>query len=191
MMRSLLRRMIDRMEKRLGAPADEARYMLEHSPGSFLAFSTVQTWTNRHKAVPVEVYYTAKIAAYREEDCGTCLQIAVNLALQAGVSRELVRNLAYGREELLSAELRDVYRFAEKQANRTDDDPLRERMRERYGDEGLIELALAIASALMFPAFKRTLGYAKSCALGFAGLPATEAPEKRDYFSDSLSNSAR
>ena len=165
MIRSLLHRMIDRTEKRLGAPADEARYMLDHSPGSFLAFSTVQTWVHRHKAVPVEVYFTAKIAAYHEEDCGTCLQIAVNLALQSGVDRQLVRNLAQGREELLPSELRDVYRFAAKQANRIDDEELRQRMIARYGDEGLIELALAIASARMFPAFKRTVGYAKSCSL--------------------------
>jgi hypothetical protein len=165
MIRAFLRRMIARTEKQLGVPLDESHYMLEHSPGATLAFSTVQIWANRHKAVPVDAYYVAKIAAYLEEDCGSCLQIAVNLALKSGVSRELVRNAAQGREDLLSAELRDVYRFAAKQANRIDSDELRDRIRARYGDEGLIELAMAIASARMFPAFKRTIGFAKSCSL--------------------------
>lgn len=165
MIRTILRRMIDRVEQRLGVPVDEARYMVDHSLGSFLAFSTVQTWTDRHKALGAEAYYVAKIAAYREEDCGTCLQIAVNLALKAGVSREIVGYAAQGREELLPPKLRELYRFAQKQANRVDDDDLREKLRARYGDEALIELALAIASARMFPAFKRTLGFAKSCAM--------------------------
>ena len=58
-----------------------------------------------------------------------------------------------------------AFRFGAMQANRQDDDVLRERLRARYGDEGLIELGMGIASARMFPAFKRTLGFAKSCAM--------------------------
>ena len=165
MIRTILRKMIRSSEKKLGVPLDEGRYMLEHSPGATLAFSTVQIWADRHKSLPAEAYYVAKIGAYLEEDCGTCLQIAVNVALKSGVNRELVRNAAQGREELLSPELRDVYRFAQRQANRQDDDAARDRLRARYGDEGLIELALAIGSARLFPAVKRTLGFAKSCSL--------------------------
>jgi hypothetical protein len=37
-------------------------------------------------------------------------------------------------------------------------------MRLRYGDEGLVELALAIASCRTFPVTKRVLGYAVSCS---------------------------
>jgi alkylhydroperoxidase family enzyme len=165
MIRQLLRRMIERTEDRLGVPLEESRYLLEHSPGAFLAFSTVQTWSDRHKALPAAAYYVAKLAAYREEDCGTCLQVAVNLAKKSGVDLELVRAAAQGRGELLPRELREVFRFAQKQANRIDDDELRERLRARWGDEALIELGLAVAGARMFPAFKRTLGYARSCAL--------------------------
>ena len=41
---------------------------------------------------------------------------------------------------------------------------LRERIRQRYGDEGLIELALAIAACRTFPVTKRVLGFAVSCS---------------------------
>jgi alkylhydroperoxidase family enzyme len=165
MIRTILRKVLRRSEERLGVPMEEGHYMLEHAPGAMLAFSTVQAWTDRHRALPAEAYYVAKIAAYREEDCGTCLQIAVNLARHAGVDRDLVRIAAQGRDELLSPELRELYRFAQQQANRQDDDEIREHLRTRYGDEALVELALAIASSRMFPALKRTLGYAKSCSL--------------------------
>ena len=62
--------------------------------------------------------------------------------------------------------LADVYRFTEAVVEKTGaEDELRERLRGRYGDEGLIELAMAIAGARVFPITKRALGYAKSCAL--------------------------
>ena len=37
-------------------------------------------------------------------------------------------------------------------------------LRQRYGDQGLIELALAIASSRTFPVTKRVLGFAVSCS---------------------------
>jgi hypothetical protein len=45
-----------------------------------------------------------------------------------------------------------------------EEDSLRECIRQRYGDEGLIEMALAIASCRAFPVTKRALGYAVSCS---------------------------
>jgi hypothetical protein len=42
---------------------------------------------------------------------------------------------------------------------------LRERIRARHGDEGLVELALAIAAARVIPTTKRALGYATSCSV--------------------------
>jgi hypothetical protein len=41
---------------------------------------------------------------------------------------------------------------------------LREQLQNRYGDAGLVELALAISSSQVYPITKRALGYATSCA---------------------------
>jgi hypothetical protein len=66
----------------------------------------------------------------------------------------------------LTPELADVYRFTSAVVELTgEEEPLRQRIRERYGEEGLVELALGIAAARMFPVTKRALGYATSCAL--------------------------
>ena len=60
--------------------------------------------------------------------------------------------------------LADVYRFAEAVTQRGENlGELRERARARYGDEGLIELALAIGFSTVFPVVKRALGYPVSC----------------------------
>jgi hypothetical protein len=164
MIRWILNRQIDKMERQLGVPVDETRYMLEYSVEALIACSGLKKISEFHGTLPNDVYYTAKIAAYRQADCGSCLQISVNLAAKSGVSPELIRDLAAGRTRALPEGLRDVYTFAEEQANRIDNPELRERLRERYGDSGLIALGVAIMSAQTFPTLKRALGYALSCS---------------------------
>jgi hypothetical protein len=61
--------------------------------------------------------------------------------------------------------LADVYHFAESVVSGGEDETLRERVRQHYGDEALIELGLGMAVARTFPLVKRTIGYAKSCSL--------------------------
>ncbi|MBT9331763.1 hypothetical protein [Paracidobacterium acidisoli] len=164
MMNWLVRRRLDKAEKFLGVPIDETRFIAKHSMKALRAYSGLQGISRFHGPLEAEVYYTAKIAAYRQEDCGSCLQITVNFAKRDGVRTELIRDLLAGRLQALPELLRDVYRFAAEQANRIDNAELRETMRERYGDEGLITLALAITSAGTFPTLKRALGYATSCS---------------------------
>jgi hypothetical protein len=71
-----------------------------------------------------------------------------------------------GNTEELPPELVDVFRFASSVVTAAgDEDELREVLRKRYGERGLIELAYAIASSQIPPLVKRSLGYAKSCSL--------------------------
>lgn len=164
MIRWLLNRQLDRAEKELGVPVDEARYIAQHSVKALLTYGSLAKISEYRGPLAPEVYYAAKIAAHREQDCGTCLQISVNQALRDGVPKGLILNLVNGEIAALSRDLREVYRFATEQANRIDNPELRERLRERYGDQGLITLAFAITSAATFPTVKRVLGYAVSCS---------------------------
>ncbi|MCP5117731.1 MAG: hypothetical protein GY953_43470 [bacterium] len=108
----------------------------------------------------------ASIVASRDEDCGTCVQMGVNAAKKSGVSRELLGAVLARRPEDLPTNLADIYRFAEGVVQTTPEaDVYRERVRSAYGEVVLVELALAMASARVFPVTKRALGYAKSCAL--------------------------
>jgi alkylhydroperoxidase family enzyme len=117
------------------------------------------------RVMPPGPIYVARIVAVRDEDCGTCVQIAVNQATKAGVSAQVLRSVLDGKLDDLPEELRDAYRFAEAVVTRNgEEDALRERIRLRYGDEGLIEMALAIASCRTFPTVKRALGYAVHCS---------------------------
>ena len=164
MINMLINKKLDSVEKELGVPVDEARYMAEHNLRAFYAFSKVQDFANLRRVLPAEMYYMAKIAAYRQEDCGSCLQIAVNQARKAGLAPAAIQAAVDRNLGALSPDARIIFRFAESQVNREDDPDARAQIIQRFGHDGLIELALALTSARMFPTMKRVLGYAVSCS---------------------------
>lgn len=166
MIRWLLRRQLAREEQKLGESIDYLRHILDVSVSAFLRFASIMPLANSRKTLPPEAWFVAQIVALQKEDCGTCLQIGINLARQSGVSTVLLRTVLDGKIAELPADLADVYRFAQAIVSTThDESELREKLRERYGDRGLIELAYAIASSRVPPTVKRTLGYAQSCRL--------------------------
>ncbi len=165
MLRRLILGRITAAEKTLGAPLDYCRFMARTSLRAFFKFGKFLAVDEYRRVLPAGPCYVARIVALRHDDCGTCVQIAVNQAKKAGVSGEVLRAVLDGRLDDLSEELRDAYRFAEAVVkNSGEEGPFRERIRQRYGDEGLIEMALAIASCRTFPVTKRALGYAVSCS---------------------------
>ncbi len=165
MLRALIESRISSAEHRLGVPADYLRHVLKTSLRAFLKFTKIMPLAEYRRVLPVEPYHVARIVATQEEDCGTCLQIEVNLAKRDKVKPAVIRACMNGRPDDLPEQLADVYRFAQGVVRHSgDDDIYRERIREAYGDEGLVELAMAIAVCRVFPATKRALGFAQSCS---------------------------
>jgi hypothetical protein len=166
MLRWLIRRKLDSEEKKLGESVDYLRHIVDVSPAAFLRFASILPLANSRKTLPKEPWFVAQLVALQHEDCGTCLQIGVNLARQAGVESSLIRAVLEGDGHQLPNDLADVARFTKSILTASDDDDaLRQSLRERYGERGLIEIAYAIAGSRIPPTVKRTLGYAKSCSL--------------------------
>lgn len=165
MLRWLLRRKLDAEEERLGESMDYLRHVVDVSPIAFLRFASIMPFASSRKALPAGAWYTAQLVAIQHEDCGPCLQITINLAQQHAVEPELIQAVLDGRTADLSQELADVYAFAESVVSANDDGGLRSRIKDLYGERGVIELAFAIASARVPPTVKRALGYAKSCSI--------------------------
>ncbi len=163
MLRSILRRSLDNAEARLGAPVDYLRYVAEHDPGAAIKFGLLQPATGHRKVLPPEVYHAARIAATQEADCGTCVQIEVNAARASGVSAPSIRAVLAG--EPLTAPEADAVAFARMTAGREDPAEPRQRLLDRFGDRGVVELALAVTTAQAYPTMKRALGFATACAL--------------------------
>lgn len=165
MLRWFIRRKLAAEEKRLGESMDYLRHVVDTSPAAFLRFASIMPLANSRKVLPKDAWFVAQIVTVQQEDCGPCLQITVNLAQQDGVDQKLIGTVLDGNCDALSNEMSDVYRFASSVAAGSDGgDELRETLRARYGDRGLIELSFAIASGRIPPTVKRALGYAKSCS---------------------------
>ncbi len=165
MLRALISRRLDAEERRAGVPLEYVRFILRTSLRSFASYALFIPMSRHRRHLPREPYHTARIAVTQADDCGSCLQIIVNLARQDGLDRALIQALLAGRPEALPGDLADVHRFTTAVVRATyDEAELRERLRARYGEQGLVELALAIAAARVFPTAKRALGYAVSCS---------------------------
>jgi len=115
--------------------------VVDVSPAAFLRFCSILPLANSRKVLPKDVWFVAQIVALQHEDCGTCLQIGVNLARQARVDPALLRAALDGNCDDMPQEMVDVWRFTKSVVTATDDDSLRETIRGRYGDRGLIELS--------------------------------------------------
>ncbi|OZC03764.1 carboxymuconolactone decarboxylase family protein [Rubricoccus marinus] len=162
MLRPFLRRALSRTEASLGVPVDYLRYVADHDPAALLKFGLLQPATAHRKVLPPEVYHAARIAATQAADCGTCVQVEVNAARASGVAPEAIRAVLAG--EPLSVPEADAVSFARMTAGGEDPTEPRQRLRERFGDRGVVELALAVATAQAYPTIKRALGFATACS---------------------------
>jgi alkylhydroperoxidase family enzyme len=165
MIRRLIERRISAAERALGVPADYLRHILRVSLRAFLKFIKVMPLSEYRRKLSAEPYHVARLVAARHEDCGTCVQIEVNLARRDGVSAAVLGAALASKPDELPSGVADAYRFAEEVVKASGEEgPYRENIRRHYGEEGLVELAMAIAVCRVFPTTKRALGYAQSCS---------------------------
>jgi alkylhydroperoxidase family enzyme len=167
MLRNLILKRLDAEERKLGGVSiDYLRHIARTSLPSFFKFALFTPLASHRRCLPPDAYHVARLVATQHEDCGTCVQIEVNLARRAGVSTDVLRATVRQQPEELPGALADTYRFAQAVVEAEGAEiEWRERVREHYGEESLVEMALAIAAARVFPTTKRALGYATSCAL--------------------------
>ncbi len=139
--------------------------MLEHAPEALEVFNGFTPMAGHRLHAPLEVYFAAKLTAYRYADCGPCLQLAIRFAQEAGVSNKLIETLVFDRGEL-SELLALTQTFTHAcLANSSNCETLRTELSWEIGPAAMIELALVIAAAQVFPVVKRATGHYKSCSL--------------------------
>lgn len=159
------RREIDEFETRYQYDCTYMRELLELSPQGYAKFDNFIPLASHREALDPVLYWVAKLAAMQAEDCGACLQLNVRMALENGVSKQVIESVLKGGNDL-PEDLRDVYEFALGVAGRTPAiNGLKERIQARFGKRELLEMGLCIAAAKVFPTIKRALGYTESCQL--------------------------
>jgi alkylhydroperoxidase family enzyme len=162
----LVRRKIRSAEKKLGESMDYMREMYADAPNAFWQFVKVAKASAHRDKLPAAPFHVARVVAVRYQDCGPCVQTVVKLAKEDGVEPAVLKAALFGKVEDLPESLRDVYHFAAAVVKRTGEENLyRERLLKVFGNEAMIELAMAVALCQTFPILKRGMGYAKSCSV--------------------------
>ena len=156
---------LNQFEDRYKYDCSYMREMLQVSPEAFQAFEGFMPMGRFQKSAPVDVLFVAKLTTMKTEDCGACTQLNIRMAVEAGVSKDILKSVMNNGQGL-SDELKDIYYFSISVAtNRPMPDGLHEKLESRYSKEVLVELGLAIAATKVYPTIKRALGHAKSCSL--------------------------
>ncbi|HEY1427735.1 MAG TPA: hypothetical protein VGF50_13775, partial [Caulobacteraceae bacterium] len=113
-----------------------------------------------------EALAAAGIVATLREDCGPCTQIGVDIAERRGVPGAVLRAILAGDERAMGDSAALAWRFAQASLDRdmARADPLRDEIVRRWGQRGLVAIALTITTARMYPTLKYALGHGKTCS---------------------------
>ncbi len=166
MIAAIVERRFKAAERQLGASVDYLRDMFRASRGAVVKIALFLPLAAHRKAAPADLCHAARLVAVLAEDCGPCAQIVVNQARKDGMDRGAIRALLAGRPDRLPESLRQAHDFAQAVLARdAGAAALRQALAERYGDAAVVDLALAIATARVFPTVKWAMGHGVSCAL--------------------------
>ncbi len=162
MIRYLLHKFVSRFERRYHYDATYLHELADISPGAFRRFASVQLKLQSKTDAPRDALQAAAIGGALVEDCGPCVQIASDRAVEAGMSGETIKALLSGEPAGADAQLGFDYARALLNGSENLDD-LRGAIETRWGKRGLIALSFMAMAARNFPVLKRALGHAKTC----------------------------
>ena len=164
MFKKLLSAQINAFEKHYDYDMGYAHRMLRASRGAFVRFALFSRCAQVREQVPAAPWFAARIVAALYEDCGPCTQLVVRLAEEAGVDSASLRAIVAGDESSLDEETLLGLCFARAVLTRSPDcAALHDEAVLRWGERGVISLALIIANTRVYPTLKRALGYAHAC----------------------------
>ena len=164
MRKFIARRMLRAFSKRYNYDTSYTEMVLNAAPAAFFKLMPLMKAAEYRDVVPAEASSAAKITGALAEDCGPCTQLAVDMALEAGVGKDQIEAVLRRDLRAMNPDTALGFQFANAIAHRsTDDDQYRDAVRARWGDKGVIELSMVLQLGRMFPMLKLALGYAKEC----------------------------
>jgi hypothetical protein len=147
--------MLRRANRRYGYDTSYLELMLKASPSAFFKFAALNKAANHREAVPVEASFAAKICGAMAEDCGPCTQLVVDMALEAGMASDQIEAVLRRDTRAMNEATALAFCFA--------DAVVRRSVRAQWGEQGVVDLTMALQMSRMFPMVKMALGYAKAC----------------------------
>jgi hypothetical protein len=165
MLKMFLARWIDGFERTFNYDASYMRHVLRVYTGSLFRFAMGTQMADR-RAAPMEAMFAAGLVGTLAEDCGPCVQVGVDIAASQGMDPAVMRAVIAGDIQAMGEAASLGYRFAQASLARDMEacDPLRDEIVRRWGDKGLVAIALTLVQSRMYPTLKYALGYGKTCS---------------------------
>lgn len=164
MIKWVLRRAVDKFERKWNYDASYMRDLIDISPRAAWLFSRATALGQFRRDVPVGPFCAAGLTAVRHEDCGPCTQLGVTMAQRAGVSPAVLRALLADDAGAMPPDVALAWRFTRATlAHDASADEYREEIVKRWGRLGLVSLTFAITAARIYPTVKYALGHGKAC----------------------------
>ena len=179
MLRWVLRRMVESVERKWNYDASYLKEIIDISPRAAWLFARTSSLGNYRRDVPLAAWVAAGITATRAEDCGPCTQLAAAMAERRGVSPDVLRAILNDDVSAMPDEVALAWRFARATlAHDASADGYRREIVRRWGPKALVTLAFAITAARMYPTVKYAMGHGEVCSrVIVGGTPVTLARE--------------
>ncbi|HEY5337179.1 MAG TPA: hypothetical protein VIJ85_03160 [Rhizomicrobium sp.] len=162
MLKWFLHRYIRNMEARYRYDATYMHELVDISVPAFRRFMKIQGAGTWRGDAPANAWWAAGVAGALVEDCGPCVQIGTDLAVEAGMDGEIIKALLCGTPTDADAQI--GFDFGRALLNRSENlDELRETIENKWGKKALIALTLRAMTTRNYPVLKRAMGHAKTC----------------------------
>lgn len=170
MLKRLFHRQVAGFEKMFRYDGTYLHEMIDASGAAAMKFNLFQLMAYHREDVPEDAWLAAKLAGALAEDCGPCTQLGIDMAVKAGTDPTRIVALLRGDEAAAGADAALGFRYGRAVATNSDDTlALVGAVRRRWGERGLVSLALAVAAVRVYPTLKRGLGHGQACQKLAAG----------------------
>ena len=169
-MTDALHHQINAFEAEFDYPMDYARAVVAVDPALYQQFYQATQLGDYQGGLSPDVGFIVKLLGVMAGDCGTCVQLGVKMAIQAGITDDIIRATLEGRLDQLPEDLRVCASFARALLARGEDLPQRrDALVARHGDAGAIAIAFGVIASSMYPTLKYALGHGHQCSLIVVG----------------------
>ena len=177
MIKWFLHRTIRKMEAHYNYDGTYMHEMVDATLAGSRRFLKIQSAGDWKGDAPANAYWTAGLASALLEDCGPCVQIGTDIAVENGMDGNIIKALLSGTPTDADAQLGfDFSRALLTHSDRLDE--LRAQVETKWGKAALIALSLRAMTTRNFPILKRALGHARTCQrVRVAGTDIAVKPE--------------
>lgn len=164
MFKWLMHKGIRAFERQWNYDAAYVHEMIDADPRAAWMFQRATGLGKYRKDVPIEALAAAAITAVKNEDCGPCTQLGVQMFERAGVDPKVLRAILTETPSQMPGHVALAWRFTRATLDRDPQaDEYRDEITRLWGPRAVISLAFAMVTSRMYPTVKYAMGHGKAC----------------------------